>query len=527
MQVEWKLSNLEVISPPHFMGGSELDVLIDKGRIVDIGHFPEVAALQTLSVTGAILCPGFIDTHTHLDVQVLVHPECAPQLRQGTTTVCVGLCGKSVFPISKTWEHERKQLLEPVMGPSLLDFHPSSCTEYFHVLELIGPGVNVASFVGHNSVRLAVMGYSKRPASPDEIAEMKELIVASFEAGALGLSFGLLYAPGAFASKSELRELCVLANQYSRPCIFHIRNEGNTLLQSVQEVLDIADGLESNFVITHHKASGKRNWGKVQQTLELLDSGIIRGENVYFNVYPYTAGATNIATLFPLEYFDQGLAGLTAYISDSRYRRAIRDKIENGLDWENLIFSAGWENIQINGNKCDPRINGKRLSELPDFFGGDNCDALFDFVVATEGQASIIVHDMCEQDICFLLQHSRCMIASDSFVGVGVPHPRMYGTFPRIFSRFVKELKTISIQDAIMKMSYDPSNIFAIKSRGTIQPGNFADLVVFDRETIRDTATYDSPTTYPEGIKAVFVNGVLAIRDKKVGASNGYVIRES
>jgi len=385
-------------------------------------------------------------------------------------------------------------------------------------------------------VRTAVLGFENRAPSAKELEKMKELVAEAMEAGALGLSTGLIYPPGMYAKKEELIELGKVVAMFGGVYASHIRGEGKTLMKSLKEAIEIGGKGGLPVEISHHKASGKPYWGKTSKSLELIEEARRRGIDVTCDQYPYLAGMTSLATLLPPWAHEGGLKKLLERLKSPEERRRIRKDMEKGiLGWENIIATNGWENIRVSSVRTDENrsLEGKNLAEITRIkIKPDEYTALFDLLLEEEGEATILLFSMNEDDVRRVMTHPSQMVGSDSWsvaphgiMSGGKPHPRFYGTYPRILGKYVREEGVLTIEDAIRRMTSLPAQRFRLKDRGLIMEGMWADITIFDRERIMDRASYDDPHKYPEGIEYVLVNGQIALeRGKNTGVHAGKVL---
>jgi len=353
------------------------------------------------------------------------------------------------------------------------------------------------------------------------LERMKGLLADAMAEGAFGFSTGLVYAPGSYASLDELIELATVVARAGGLYCTHIRNESDTVLDAVQEAITIGERAGLPVQVSHLKAAGQTNWEKTAALLQLLDEANARGLDVTGDMYPYTAGATSLGALLPGWVHEGGLARLLSRLSDSTIRDRIRRDIEQGLQgWWNPIRAAGWEGIQISRAPQHRSYQGKRLSEIAAAEQHDPLDAALDLLLAEEGNAGVVLFMMGEDSVRTILQHPRVMFGSDAgatapygVLGQGHPHPRAYGTFPRVLGAYVRELGMLSLEEAIHRMTGLAAWRLGLPDRGLIRPGYKADLVIFDAQHIADLATYDTPQTYPSGIQWVIVNGQVVLHN--------------
>ena len=490
------------------------DVGIKGGEIVEVGRVSQ-RGLEKIDAGGRVVSPGFIDGHCHSDLMVLDDPGSEIKLKQGVTTEVVGNCGMTPAPFAAQNLDLLRTYVEPVLGNTGREWRWETVEQYFDVLLDAKPSENVATYVGHGTLRIAVMGFENRPASGEELERMKRLLEEALQAGAIGLSLGLMYAPGSYTPREELAELCSVLSRYDGLLATHIRGEGNSLIPSIEEVIWIAERSGVPLQISHLKAAGGGNWGSVTRAMELIEDARSRGLDVTCDVYPYTAGSTSLTTLLPPWALEGGVSQSLERLGDSSSREKIKAELrEEQDDWDNLVASTGWDSVYISSlsRDHDADLAGKNILEVSDSRGIDPEDCMMDLLRGQDGKVSIVFFHMAGSDVEQVIRWERSLIASDSLHDQAEkPHPRLYGTFPHVLARYVREKKLLTLEEAVRKMTSFPASRFKLGKRGLITPGYAADLVVFDPEAILDTATYEDPKHFPEGISHVLVNGAKAI----------------
>ncbi|MFS8580182.1 MAG: D-aminoacylase [Novibacillus thermophilus] len=491
---------------PWFIG----DIAIKDGRIVQVGRV-ETESKEEIDVGQHIISPGFIDGHCHSDLMILDHPDSRIKLEQGVTTEVVGNCGLAPAPFFPQFGNQLQAYVEPVLGKTNREWNWHTVEDYMNVLASVNPSENVSTYVAHGALRIAVMGFEKRPARPAEVEKMKVLLEDGLKAGAIGLSIGLLYAPGSYTSKEELAELCTVLSKYNGLLATHVRGEGNNLVPSIQEVLWIAEKSGVQLHISHLKAAGKRNWGKVLDAIEIIEDARNRGMDVTCDVYPYSAGSTMLTTLLPPWSLEGGIQRTIERLKDKVTREEIKNELNREQeDWDNLVASTGWESVFVSSVQTSKNkvFEGKNIADISRSTGKDPIDQMMDLLIEEFGNVSIVFFHMSDTDLKSVIKYDKSLIASDSLTcSTGKPHPRLFGTFPRIFSKYVREEKILKLEDAVRKMTSFPAKRFNLGKRGLLVPGYIADITVFDEDRIADRATYEHPTQYPDGISYVFVNG--------------------
>ena len=493
------------------------DVAIAGGRVSAVGEGLPVAARE-IDVTGLVVAPGFVDVHTHSDFTLPVRPGAAAKLLQGVTTDCTGNCGFSPFPLESGAMARRHGTF---FEPALTDRWPSLAA-YAESVDALQPGINLAPLTGLGAIRLAVVGEDDRPATATELAEMQRLVDVTLAEGSFGVSSGLIYAPSGYADVDELTGLARVAAARGRFYATHMRNEGDRLEAAVDEALEIGRRSGCAVQISHHKAVGRQNWGKVSRTLRSIDAANRSGADVSLDVYPYTAGSTTLAAMFPAEALAGGEAGLRARLADPEARAAVVRGIAEG---DNRI-----EDVVLAGPPSAPELRGRRLVDVAAERGVDASELLLDLVEADGLDPVMIVHGMSEADVRMVLGHDRAMFGSDGWVmstdAAGYAHPRNFAAATRILSVYVRDTGLLSLAEAIRRLATLPARRLGLADRGLIAPGAAADLVAFDLAALQERATFDDPCHHPVGIRHVLVNGVAAVADGVLtGQRGGRVLR--
>ncbi len=502
------------------------DVGIKDGRIAGLGDLKDRSAKQKIEASGLAVAPGFIDFHSHSDEELLLGGEAQSKIRQGVTTEVLGQDGGSMAPLN---EKMALQLVENFKERFGLEVAWRDFAGYFRNLESRGMITNALSMVGQGTLREIVIGEDNRPATAENLAKMKQLAQEAFAQGAYGLSSGLEYTPGSFATTEEIIELCRSMNGrgiYST----HMRNEDETLLEAIDEAIRIAREAGVALNIAHIKASGQRNWHKQGEMLAKLEAARASGMQVTCDRYPYIAYNTGLSSLFPLWSRDGGSEKFVARLQDAALQDTLRAEV-----WHEVEKIGGWRSVMISSLTKHPRrgeFEGKTFEEIA-AAGVDPMATLFELIIAEEGGGNMIGLAMSEEDTAALLAHPYCMPASDgSALGLegrlrrGNPHPRSFGTFPRVLGKYVREDKIMPLAEAIRKMSALPADTLGLKERGYVRPGYWADLVIFDPATVSDRATWSNPFQYPAGIPNVLVNGeVVLAHDQLTGKLVGKVLR--
>jgi len=490
------------------------DIAIRGERIVAVGQGLRAPRAREVDLRGLALAPGFIDIHSHTELELLVDPRAESVVRQGVTTQVSGQCGSSPGP----WDREAAARVREAYRSRYdvdIDFH--DLAGFFGRLRRQGAAINLATMVGAGTVRATVVGEEDRPATAAELERMVALVSEALAAGACGLSSGLEYAPSAFADLAELVALARPLAAAGLPYATHMRNEDDELFSAVEEALAVGRQAGVPVQISHLKAQGERNWWKAAPVLGMLEAARANGVDVLYDRYPYVAYSTSLVQLFPIWAHDGGREALLARLRDPslqpRIRAQVADKIAELGSWDAVLISSvraeslGW-------------ARGRRLGELARERGVEPYDLLVDLTLTDEGRPGMVGFGMSEENTERILAHPLGMIGSDGSARAvagplagGTPHPRNYGTFPRVLGYYCRERRIMPLETAIHKMTGMPAARLQLAGRGRIAPAAFADLVAFDPETVADRATYENPHQYPVGIPYVWVNGTLVVKE--------------
>lgn len=489
------------------------DVGIRGDRVAAVRDLSAAHAGRTIDAAGKRVAPGFIDIHTHSDISVLYQRPMLSMISQGVTTQVVGNCSLSlglardedVFAFERRWlETHGARIVWRDMGGHL------------RVVSNEGVATNYITLAGHGTIRKRVMGMADRPADRREIEMMKRELVMALEQGAWGLSTGLEYTPSGFANLQELIGLSAVMRRFGGIYATHLRNEGDKLIEAVAEALTVGESARVAVQISHHKAEHRQNWGKVRQTIEIIDEARRKGLDVWMDQYPYTAYMTSLAVqLLPMSLLAGTTEDLLRKLTDPQDRRRVVDEILSAHpDWGDAGDSGPWSMIRLATVRHRKELQGRSLAEIAFERRVRPLDAALDLIVEEGGFVSALHDAISEEDVRFVLRHPTTLVGSDAVAtapegstGVDRVHPRCYGTFPRVLGLYARDAGVLSEAEALRKMTSLPADRLGIKDRGRIRVGSYADVVVYDPGRIRDTATYGDPHRFSEGVETVLVNG--------------------
>ncbi len=504
------------------------DLAIVDGRIAAVGNNPG-GARKVIDAGGLAVAPGFIDIKTHSDFTLPINPKAESKVRQGVTTEIIGHCGFSVAPCLDG----KVELLRDYLSPSApwLPFRATTFRDYLDSFP--ATAVNAGMLVGHNTLRLMVMGMEPGPPSPDQLKRMIALLEEGLEAGALGLSSGLFTTPGSYAEPTEMTALCHVVKRHNAGYFTHLRDESNKVLEAVEEAIAIAETCGVHVEIVHFKCSGVDNWGKTARALDMIGEARARGLDIDCDAYPYTAGSNPLKNLLPQWVQAGGVPAMLERLADKAARTRIRDDIaRDGLNNWGRIES--WDAVRISVSPNLPQFAGKTIAELAADRMQEPVDTLCDYLIDDKGATRVLVTSISEDDVRDLVRSPTALVGSDGncvatygTVSQGMPHPRFYGTFPRVIGHYVRELDLLPLERAIHKMTGATARALKLKDRGLLKPGYRADIAIFDPADFRERATYADPHQYPSGARTtVIVNGTIVVENAvHTGALPGKVLR--
>jgi len=486
--------------------GKKRPVAIKGDKLILPGNAEKISAKQVVNAKGLVVAPGFIDIHSHTTLNSLVISKGGSKLSQGITTDITGNCGALAAPYSPQGELSVRDI----------DWSPEGYCSYLKQFNNTDISLNMGFYIGHGSIRAAVMNYEDRKPTPAELEKMKEYVAMGMEHGAMGLSTGLGYSPGIFAEIDELVELCKVVAQYGGIYATHMRQEGDFVLDSIDESIEIAHRAQLPLQVSHLKAVGKPNWGKVVIAIAKLEEAKEKGLDANYDFYPYTASSTGLSSQLPNWVHEGGWEKAEQRIQDPNTRAQIINEIKPALE-----EAVGWNNIMISSidSEKNQALEGKNLEEIGQIRQHSPVDCMLDLLLEEKGSVGMIKFSMAKEDVATVASGNLSMVGTDGYAlpmndpKNRKPHPRSYGAFPRVLRLFCREQKLFCLETAIHKMTGAPAQRLRLDKRGHIQDGYFADLVLFNPKTVSDTATYSDPHQYAAGIHSVYVNGKKAYQE--------------
>jgi N-acyl-D-amino-acid deacylase len=462
------------------------DVAVKDGRIVKIGKLSGMTATREINAGGMFVTPGFIDVHTHIEGDEVINPGAGNFIYDGVTSVVTGNCGSSVVDFAK----------------------------YFIKLDSLKLAINVASLIGHNDIRKAVMGTANRQPTPDELSKMKDLVEAGMKAGAVGFSTGLIYIPGTYAKTNEVVELAKVAASYNGVYASHIRDEADSIVYAINEAIQVGREANMPVEISHFKLSGQQNWGRSKETVAMIVDARNSGMDVTIDQYPYTASSTSLSTLLPDWVLSDGQDSIVKRLQVEAIRKQVKDYMIRRLNRRKLKhFSFA----VVASFKADSTYNGKSIEEINVVKGRkhtrqDETETILEMM--EQGGAGMVFHGMDEEDVKYIMRYPFNMFASDASIRIfnkGVPHPRGYGTNARVLAKYVRDDKVITLEEAVRRMTSLPAQKFHLNNRGLLKEGYAADILIFNKDQVQDMSTYENPHQYTKGFTFVLVNGMVTV----------------
>jgi N-acyl-D-amino-acid deacylase len=495
--------------------GKETDIAVNGDKIFLLEkNLDKGKAKKVIEAKGLAVSPGFIDAHSHTALELMVNPKAESQVRQGVTTEISGNCGYSPFPFSDLIFEEEKDGAEKEYN---IDVDWKDITGFFNRLKEKGMALNYGTLLGQGTLRGAVVGLDDRPPTGNQLTEMKKLVAENIKAGALGISTGLEYAPGSFAKTSELLALCQTAALNNGVYATHMRSEGDSLLEAIEESIEIAGKTKISLQISHLKVAYQKNWSKIDDALAKIEAAAKQGINILADRYPYIAGSTGLSYLFPLRARQGTTKDFIARLKDpnldSEFRSHLQAQEKKLGSWDKVLVSS----VLTDKNKP---FEGKNVLEAAGEARKEPYEFIRDLLVEEENRVSMILFFAGEDNLKRILAHPHVVIGADGvaaapygLLGKGKPHPRYYGTFVRVLGKYAREEKIFSLARGIQKMTSMTAKKFGLGKRGQVKEGYFADLVVFNPGKVIDCATWKNPHRYPKGIEDVIVNGQVVVRE--------------
>jgi N-acyl-D-aspartate/D-glutamate deacylase len=525
-----------LITGGHIIDGSgspwyKGSVGVKDGRIAAVGRLVNPSARRVIDARGLVVAPGFIDLHSHSDYTLLVDGNAQSKIRQGVTTEIIGE-DASAGP----FESLNQPDVSKSPRPSGFKRNWETLSQYFGVLQKSGISLNVASYVGAGQVWMDVIGNVNRRPTPEEMKKMEGLVAQAMQQGAIGLSSGLIYPPNSFETTDDLIQLASVAARYGGIYTSHIRGEAANEPKALAEAIEIGEKAHLPVHILHFKMDGKPNWGHMIDQIRIIQAARDRGIEVTADQYPYTASMTNLEQCLPPKFLEGSLDHRVQLLKDPSVREEIRRDIARGLPgWVNneVQSTGGWHGVMVAAVEKaeDKQYEGKRMDEVAKMMHTDPVNALCNLLVNEGGTAYAIYFGMSEPDVELAMKQPWVGVGSDgaavspAMAFAGKPHPRFYGTFPRVLAVYVREKHVLTLADAVRKMTSLPAHITGLSDRGLLAPGMAADITLFNPETVTDKATFENPLQYPEGIPYVIVNGVVVIdKGQHTGARPGQVL---
>lgn len=507
------------------------DVAVNDCLISEIGRIPAETGnfSRVIDARGLTLTPGFIDMHSHSDLLQMVKPQAAAKICQGITTELLGQDGLGLAPLTDGHIESYRRHVSGLLGDPDLAWTWRSFGEYLERLQREGTATNLAALASHGPLRIAVAGMEERALTPKELDRMCELLQRSYDEGAFGLSTGLIYPPCIFAASDELVALTSVSARNEGIFVVHVRNERDLVVESIGEIFDLARKTGVTPHISHLKVIGKENWGTAGRMLKLFDTAIDEGLDASFDQYPYPAGSTMLSILVPPHAHAGGSEKLLERLRDPAMRQRLAAEMRQGLpDWENIATAAGWDGVIVTGIPDGPNksCEGKSLTAIAEEWKISPQEVVFELLLQQNLQVSMVNFSMSEEDVAQIIKHPRGMLGTDGLL-IGKPHPRAYASTARILSRYVRQEKLLTMEQAVERMTGRPARRLGLRDRGRIALGAKADLVLFDAANIQEGNSFVDPCRHPSGIEYVFVNGVAAVsQGRETGALAGRVLRK-
>jgi len=499
------------------------NLVIENDKIAGITDSMDTIADIEINAEGLVVTPGFIDTHRHCDIAALYDKNFGElELAQGLTSVIGGNCGLAPVPTVDRSRQDVYDYIEPCLGIAPLEMKMDQFSDYIKALENTSIPIHMGSFMGIGAIKAAVKGYDKTPFTVEEIKLSQNYISEGMQAGAFGLSMGIMYQPECYSTKDEIVRMLSAATPFQRPLTCHIRGEGHNLVPSVKEIIEIANRAELPLNISHFKATGIKNWGKnIHQAIEVVEEARAKGQDITVDFYPYCGGSTTLLSLLPPSIIQNTLEETLKKVATKIGKEELkRELYKEHLGWDNMVTSIGWERILISSvtKEKNREFSGRNFYEVAISKGySDPCDFFGDLLVEEQGKVGIIVLSMSQDDVDTVARLPYSMVISDSLYGKSdCPHPRLYGSFPKVIREYVIERKILTLEKAIHKMTYLPAKRLQISERGMLSVGNYADINIFNLCKLTDHAVYEKPKQLCTGFNYILIDGKIVLdQDKK------------
>lgn len=487
-----------------------------------------VEADEVIDAAGLAVTPGFIDTHRHCDIDALYNPDFGRiEMAQGLTTVIAGNCGLSPVPAPESYRRDIYDFIEPCLGIAPDEMAVLTFSDYLKELGCRELPLHVGSYIATGTLKAAIKGYGKAPFTKAEMETAKTYIREGLKAGAVGLSMGIMYQPECYSSREELQEMIFAAAPYGRPLACHIRGEGDNLVSSVKEIIEITGEAGIPLNISHFKATGVKNWGNtIDKAIDLIENARARGQDVTVDFYPYCGGSTTLNSLLPPTVMEDSVDLTLKKLGTKSGKEELRRELyREHPGWDNMVTAIGWERILLSSvtKEENRRYAGKNFKEAAALAGYEEpADFCSDLLVKEQGKVGIIVLSMSQEDVDTVAKLPYSMVISDSLYGVSdCPHPRLYGSFPKIIREYVRERGVLTMEDAIRKMTLLPARRLSLEGRGMIREGYHADINLFAPDQIMDYAVYENPKRLCSGFKMIMVDGNTAVLDDTMIRKDG------
>lgn len=509
--------------------GYKADVLIDGDRIerIEVNINSEDAII--IDAEGLVVAPGFIDTHSHSSMLLFKDSLLTPKIRQGITTELVAQDGMGPAPVNENTLSPWIKAMKGLEGEYDVEWTWRSVADYLDRIEKLDLGPNIAYLAPHGNVRMVSMGLDNRKPTEEEMKLMQDNLAKAIDEGAFGMSTGMIYPPCCYADIDEFKELGKVLHDKDAIFVTHQRSEADSILDSMEEILTIGKESGCKVHFSHFKVCGKNNWDKFPKVLDRLDKAKEEGMIVSFDQYPYVAGSTMMSVILPPWVHDGGTDKLIERLKDTNLRAKMKEDISNGIPgWDNFVEFAGLDGIFVTfvGSDRNQDLVGKDLNEVGIIRGKDPLDAIFDVILEEENIVGLVDFYGTEEHIKLIMSRPEQNVCTDGIMG-GKPHPRLFGSFPRVIGKYVRDEKSFTLETAIYKMTGKSAQVLGLNDRGLLKEGYSADIVIFDFDNVIDKGDYTDPKQYPVGINHVFVNGELVIDNgEDTGNRPGRVLRK-